>query len=394
MKKKIAILITTLGGGGAERSVSTLLNALHESFEFHLFLLDTYIQYPLPESVKVHYLYKKDLTIGSLKKLFLMPILAFRYQKMLQKEDIAVSLSYLNRPNLINCLLRTCGFKGRILIAERTSITELYDQRKPIDKFFLALHKWLYPKADLILPNSWGVRHCLEKILGIKANYEVVYNAIDKERVLRLAAEETLIYDHFTFVSIGNFYPYKNHDLTIQAFAEWRKQGNEGTLVIIGGYFEAKTNELKTLTKSLDIEKNVIFAGVQTNPYRFLKNADVFVLASRFEGFPNVLLEALTCGLSVIASDCLSGPRELLASKTDYSDSLQEKISIAEYGILVRPNDSEALTVAMQRLSSDEGLRHEYRQKAANYASQFDVEKGIHSIGVATLMLWIRLEMQ
>jgi N-acetylgalactosamine-N,N'-diacetylbacillosaminyl-diphospho-undecaprenol 4-alpha-N-acetylgalactosaminyltransferase len=119
----------------------------------------------------------------------------------------------------------------------------------------------------------------------------------------------------------------------------------------------------------------VIFCGFDNNPFKYVQRSDCFVLSSDVEGFPNVLIEALACGKSVISTDCSSGPRELLAPATDLHHRAINNYEIGEYGILTPVNDIAALAAAMKKMYESANLRKQFEQKGPGRAEQFDVNE-------------------
>ena len=111
------------------------------------------------------------------------------------------------------------------------------------------------------------------------------------------------------------------------------------------------------------------------NPYKYLSKCAVFVLSSNSEGFPNVVVEAMVCGCCVISTDCLSGPREILAPNSDFSFRLEDDLELAQYGVLVPIQNKELLAKAMGLILDDKELRNGYKQKAFQRAKDFAVEK-------------------
>jgi N-acetylgalactosamine-N,N'-diacetylbacillosaminyl-diphospho-undecaprenol 4-alpha-N-acetylgalactosaminyltransferase len=150
-------------------------------------------------------------------------------------------------------------------------------------------------------------------------------------------------------------------------------QDIKASLYIIGDG-ELK-DELENQIKTLGLEEKVFLLGKQQNPYKYISKANCFVFSSNYEGFPNVLLEALACNLPIISTDCQSGPREILAPNTDIKNQLKDDIEIAQYGILVPVNNREKLKEAMNLMINDKSLRKRYIDKSKDRVNDFSIEK-------------------
>jgi glycosyltransferase involved in cell wall biosynthesis len=132
-------------------------------------------------------------------------------------------------------------------------------------------------------------------------------------------------------MGIGRLAPKKDFPTLLRAFAEIR--GKYRARLMILGEGPAR-GELEALVRELDLEADVALPGFVENPYAYLARANLFVLSSRWEGLPTVLIEAMFCGVPVVATDCPSGPREILGG--------------GRYGTLVPVGDMDALTHAME----------------------------------------------
>jgi glycosyltransferase involved in cell wall biosynthesis len=163
---------------------------------------------------------------------------------------------------------------------------------------------------------SRGVQSDLSDRFGVRADRcVVIHNPIDLPRLHSLAAAPLEILKghaskHAVIISIGRLTPQKDFATLIEAFALSLKQGLKAHLVIAGEGPERGV--LERLAAELGVAAHVHLPGWLDNPYPLYQAADLFVLSSRFEGMPNVLLEALAFGLPVVSTDCESGPREIL----------------------------------------------------------------------------------
>ena len=353
MKKNLAILINSFGSGGAERVVSILLRELKE-FNITLVLLERDIFYDIPKDVEVIYLSNSNINRSGVKKLLMLPIFAFKYKKILKDKNIKISLSFLTRSNYVNTIAKFFGSKAKTIISERSYFSFVYGD-KDLNSFINKKLVSLYRFANIATANSKGSALDLAKNYKVK-NVKVIYNPIDIEKINALKSKKIdLLKKRFTLITIGRLVKEKNHSLIIDAIKDI-----DVDLWIIGDG-ELKY-ELEEKIKSLSIEDRVFLLGREENPYKFLDKADAFVFASNYEGFPNVLIEALACKLPVISTDCLSGPREILAPNTEYKNL--EDIEVAEYGVLTPVGNLNSLKKAINLIKNNAKLREEYISKS------------------------------
>ena len=359
--KKISILIYSLASGGAERQVSLLLKYLSKKYKIYLVLMNDTIFYEVPKNVEIFYLEKAKIRESGIKKLIKLPFLAFKYKKFLKEEDIDISISFLNRPNYINALSKVLGSKVKTILSERISPLNEYATNSIKDKINRFLIKILYKKADLVVPNSKRTEFELKNFFNIK-NRKVIYNMLELPNCEKIEEE-------FICINIGRLEPQKNHNLLIEAF---KKANLNAKLYIIGdGYLK---ESLKLKIKSENLEDKIFLLGRHRDVYQFLNKASCFIFSSNYEGFPNVLIEALACNLSVISTDCISGPREILAPNSDFTIQTKE-IELAEYGILTPVGDIEKMAQAMRKIYENKNLRENYSKKAKIRAKNFEIKK-------------------
>ena len=169
-------------------------------------------------------------------------------------------------------------------------------------------------------------------------------------------------------ISTNGFRKQKNHALLLHAFKQLNLPDTELWLIGKG----PREEQIRLLAENMGIGHKVRFLGFQSNPYKYLRRAHCYVCASNYEGFPNVLLEAIACSLPVVSVDCKFGPREILAPTTDFSTQITEGLEIAAHGILTPVGKMENLAFAMLILYADHELRLRFKRSALKRAREFD----------------------
>lgn len=360
--KKLSVFIYSMAGGGAERVVSNLLKYLVNHFEIHLILQNEKVDYKLPTAVKIHLLENSAPFESGVLKLAKIPLLALKYKALCQKIGIDTHFVWMNRPCYIAGLARIFGLKGAFIFNECSTPSVLYARAGLKGAVSKALLKWLYPKADFIYPNSSGALEDLRDNYGINASkMRVLYNALDLDEIEQKASEPlTELENKNFFLSVGRLDEGKNHELLIRAYAKLARSNLDlPDLVILGrGVLE---QHLKSVIAELGLKDKVHLLGFSPNPYKFMKACKAFVFVSRFEGFANVLIEAMACGALVITSQHKSGAKELIGDD--------------EYGILVPVGDESATAAAMERVLDEKDLAAHYKPKALTRAKDFDANK-------------------
>lgn len=219
--------------------------------------------------------------------------------------------------------------------------------------------RYIYPKLNSILAVSEGVARSVSyAVPKAAARVQVLYNPVDVDDLIQASNAVAELLDHPAVVAVGRLEHQKGYDILIQAHAQLIHQGIHHRLVIIGK--GSRLTALKQLAISLGVEASVSFSGFLENPYPLMKQADVFVLSSRYEGFGMVVLEALSLGLPVVSTRCPSGPEEILGD--------------GYYGLLVPVEDPPALAEAIASLLHNIPLRDDFRGRAMKRARDFAVD--------------------
>ncbi len=337
----VAIFIYSLSNGGAERVVSYLLPYLQKKgHKVHLILMSTTISYEIPEEITVHYIGKAKANESGFYKFIKLPFLAYKYGKLIKRLDITHSFSLLSRPNYINLLSRVfLNHKAKVIISERNYPSLQYgydDLQSKINNFLV---RKLYPKADLVIGNSEANVADLVNNYGIKeAITGVIQNPIDLDNIEQKKALDNFFeVDNMNLITVGRLEPQKNYDLLIDTMA----RVSDVKLFILGR--GALENDIKRKVSQKNLEDRVTFLGYDSNPYKYLKKADLFIFGSNHEGFPNVLLEAMCCGLPILTTNCKSGPDEIMELKQPKTDEMM----LTDYGILSPVGNVELLQKAL-----------------------------------------------
>ena len=258
-----------------------------------------------------------------------------------------------------------------------------------LEKYYYGfyLEKLMYKMADKVVSVSKLIQIDAEKIFAIspdKSSY--LYNPYDID-LINVKASETITEveipsDKKVIVSAGRLEHQKGFYHLIKAISLMKSR--QDIRIYILGHGKQK-KELERMIKELDLEDTVFLLGGQNNPYKFMKRADLYVMSSISEGFPNALVEAMAVGTPVLSSDCKSGPREILTEADLYKCT--ETIEYGEYGVLVTAmTDSKnydissiekcdmVLAEAMDVIINDTVSLIEYGNKAQERAKVFSYE--------------------
>lgn len=315
--KNILILCASMKKGGAERVISLLLKELEneQNIKVHFMMMENRVDYEIPKSI-ISIILSKSKKSG-LQKLLELPFVAWKLKIYIQKNNIDTVMSFLYRPNYINILAKIFGGNHKSIINIR-STTSRYKNEGFLGKINLFLINNLFDKSDLIISNSKGVDEDLKSLMNITTNTKVIYNPVDIEYInskRNICEDENFDFkeDKKYIISVGRLIPLKRNKDLIKAFFELQKNDDSLELIFLGDDY-LKQNLINDCIK-LGVKQKIHFLGNVKNPFYYLNRSDLFVLNSEIEGFPNVLLEAMACGLPVISSDCKSGPREILENE-------------------------------------------------------------------------------
>lgn len=360
---KLMVVIHSLRGGGSERVLINLLKGLNrKEFSITLALYERVFDYPMPENVEVRILdIYASKNIFKLTKGFIAKIL--QLCRLVREIKPNVVFSLLSSTNVTVILAKLLSrIHCRVIISEHThpSVNLKNEMYGGITKHFM---KYLYPKADRIVAVSEGIKEDLMKNFTIpEKKITVIYNPVDlKEIEMRL--QENVDHPWFhngvpIIVSVGRLTKQKGYPYLIRAFFLVRRSLPCKLFII--GEGEDK-DRLIEMVSTLGIEPDIEFLGFQENPFKYMARSSIFVLSSLYEGFGNVIVEAMALGLPVISTDCPSGPSEIIDDKKN--------------GILVPVQNEHVLAQAIFEMLTDSRLRENLRKGGKLKANVFALEK-------------------
>jgi len=301
----------------------------------------------------------------------------FPLQRYLRDNTPRLLVASMSHLNVISVLARGTNPHIRVMLLEHRDVTAraLLDPGWKERFLFFIMH-WVYPAAQQVAAVSEGAARSLASTLELPLHrVAVLPNSVDVAR-LKQSAEKPATHpwlledDGRPLVSaVGRLVPVKGFIDLLHAFSHLREK-RDARLIIIGE--GPQRHELEELRDRLGLADVVDFHGYMPDPVSIVGGADVFVLSSHSEGQGIVLLEAMAAGTPIVATDCPSGPRELLQD--------------GEAGLLVPVGDPEAMADAIDRLLSDDGLRNTLIETGRKRVEQFDIDV----IGPHFLSLWPR----
>jgi len=332
---RIALLVPTLTGGGVERVMVNLANEYASrglNIDLVLFRkVGPYIS-EVDSAVNVVNLEAKKAPVyaamGALRPL----------RHYLSRAKPSALLSGLTRCNIVAVLAKlTTRSETRLVVSEHNHITSVIKESDTMRiKTLPILARSTYPFADSVVAVSDGAADEFSEVTGLsRRTIQTIYNPIVSDDLFEKAAESCThpwlnTEGPAVVLAAGRFTPVKDYHTLVRAFDLIHSQ-RDLRLVIIGD--GEQRDAIEELIGDSDLGDVVDLPGFVDNPYSFMRAADVLALSSKWEGFGNVLVEAMACGTPVVSTDCPSGPSEILVN--------------GKYGMLVPVEDEAALADAI-----------------------------------------------
>lgn len=363
-KQKVLFFISSIDGGGAERVMVDILCHIDKSrIDPVLVLLystenSPYKEY-LPQDIRVIITKRKSDSFPEKIKQFIS------FVRIVRRERPQAILSMLTHNNIM-AILAGKLFKITVFACEHSTLGEVIktkDGKKMLGVPTSILVKIFYKFASKVIAVSEGIKTNLIEEFGISPEkVEVIYNPIDMDRIIKLSKESvngiSIKKKAPVIIAMGRLTWIKGFDVLIKAFSRVVKAMDARVIILGEG---SERGSLENLSAELGLTEKISFPGFQNNPYPFLFNADIFVLPSRYEGLPMAVLEAMACGLPIIAADCKSGPREILQN--------------GRCGLLVPVEDEAALAEGILNLLRDHALREKFAALGKYRTMDFSADK-------------------
>ncbi|MFC7041692.1 glycosyltransferase [Halonotius sp. GCM10025705] len=300
----ISLFIPRMAGGGAEKIILKLSKSLNDrGYDVDLVLVDqsgAYID-EVPDDVHI-------VELDASRTLTTLPKLAL-YLRRTSPDSL---LTTLNHSNLIAIWAKTLSRSVTRVLIRQANIPSVEAQNTCGLNITHILMKIFYSWSDQIIAISEYCREDLIENYGANPESTIkIYNPVDINEIDTLKKEnlEFEIKSQYHIVAAGRLSPEKDFETLLRSFY-FLSRSVDAELTILG---EGEMEEnLKKLSNKLEISGRVTFTGFVSNPYKFMRSADVFVLSSKSEGFGNVLIEAMACETPVVSTNCPGGPSEIL----------------------------------------------------------------------------------
>ena len=352
---KILIIVPSLRGGGAERVVSLLSQEWAKNNDVRIGLFncnDRIYDYGgmlinLGERQDKYRFGKLGLLVGRI--LALKAVIGKQ-----APEKIFTFMESANIPTILASLICKCTDKLTISVHNNPSFFIMYQ------KFFILT---LYRFANEIVAVSSGISRALKKHYFLpKTKVRCIHNPVDHSYIFKKMNEKSdfvvPINKKIFFLGVGSLEKQKGFDLLLKAYINLKERGTNSGMIILGEGSERK--KLEKFIRDNDLSEDVYMPGYVENPFIFFSKAIGFVLSSRYEGMGNVIMEAMACGCPVISFNCPYGPEDIIKNE--------------ENGLLVKNGDIKALSLAMERIEGDGGLRKKLVREGEKTSRLFDVK--------------------
>jgi glycosyltransferase involved in cell wall biosynthesis len=350
---RLTLVISGLGSGGAERVLSRLANCwVQRDHEVTLLTLSCEEPFYQLDSQVRHVALGVDFASSSLLEALRANAMKLRsLRRAIADSGPDVVVSFLDTTNILT-LFATLGMRLPVIVSERIDPFHNNELRR----IWRVLRRVSYPLAAKVVVQTEAVLARMKPLLG-KIVTAIPNPVVDSGA--RHRAHDASPAERKWIIGIGRLTEQKGFDLLLEAFARIAAKHVDWSLRILGD--GPAFASLERQIRNLGLEGRALLLGRTSDPFPLLVESSLFVMSSRFEGFPNALCEAMACGLPVISFDCPSGPSEIIRNRVD--------------GILLPKEDLSALAGAMDSLMSDPDKRKSLATHSPEIIQRFGLER-------------------
>ena len=337
MKQTIAFVLPSLNAGGAQRVVCSLANLLVYEYQVYIIAL-----YPCEPFYKLN----RNIKIATCQETYLLEptllqsvrnnyMLVKNLAKNLKKLQIDIAIGFLPATNIYTILACKIA-KIPSIVSERAN-----PEFNRINNVWHTIRKLVYPYTHCLVVQTEGTKNYFKNY--VNSEIQVIKNPNNTELLER---RDDNIPKENIILNVGRLIDLKSQDLLIRAFSNIKNTGWKVILIGDGDNFE----NYKQLISSLGMQDQILLAGNIKNISEYYNKAKIFAFTSKHEGFPNVIIEAMSYGLACISTDCPYGPSEIIQHNVN--------------GILLPVGDQQALEDNLSKLMNDTKLQTKFSENA------------------------------
>ena len=382
-KKRVCLLIYNLGSGGAEHVISQWSLLLSEQYEIFMTVFDGDTKPNYEYYGKLHNLNVKSDNSSYIKKIITVLKRAEALRKFVKKNKIDLVLSFCNECNLVN----TISIHGAKKACSIRSVSDL--GANPFVKYVIK------SKGNKLILQTEALKSMLIEQYGnwLETKTMIFGNPFNTSLIREMSKEtppkqlSLILEEKTTIVNVASIKESKNHENLLRSFELVCDKKPDTYLILVGADPVGKGIRIKKMAEESKHSDHIIFAGEMKNPFPVVSRSTLFVLPSLAEGIPNALAEAMICGVPVIASNCPTGPQELLTDSGDKVEYNEKGYAVCRYGVLVRPFKGSAeanyeytdenyyFANAILDVLETNGMYEDVKNRSNEGAKRFDLNK-------------------
>lgn len=351
-KIKILLFISSLGGGGAERTIVNIANGLVDR-NYEVIIITAKNGSNVYEEFLSYKVKLETLNCSRTKYSVL------RLAKSIKRINPDLIFSTLNFSNIVAFIANVISLSFKpVIVREATNRAVIGE----VSIFNRLITSFVYNRVNRVIALSNGVKEEIVRHFWVKhSKVSVIYNPVDIEKIIELKNENVIDYEFSNsfhhIIALGRLHPHKDF-LTLIKALQIAKESVNIKLLIVGDGNQKKM--LKNYCDENDLNDLVSFLGFKSNPYKYINRSAILVLSSIVEGFGHVIIEAMSLGVPVISTNCMSGPKEIIKNN--------------QYGEIVAVGDFNELAKKIVYLLKNDQRRKELSDLGKKRSKDFKLD--------------------